>query len=216
MFRTLSIAALAAISLTGTAFAMSAAHPKIVAPPPAPGQPAPQFYVDLLGGGSLASTLYYYHPGTSTLSGTDAVPMSLAGALAVGYGSNIPNLSFEGDFFYTNRPLDGGIIDLTTASIMGVAKYTLPLSDTFSVFGAVGVGGLYHHDHSDNNTPDSTNAWVAGYQLQGGVTAKVAENIRLVGEVRVENSFGHVPGLPGADDEQAQTTAVLIGARFGF
>src|SRR5437868_8943973 len=97
----------------GSAFAADL----MAAPPEA--SPAPQFYVDLLAGGSLASTLYTYLPGTSTSDGTYPLPMGFAGALAVGYASGIQNLSFEGDFFYTDRPFVGGQVDLTTASAMG-------------------------------------------------------------------------------------------------
>ena len=210
MIKTVAIVALAAGFFAGNGVAIGASSPKIMAPT----QPAPQYYVDLLGGESLATTLYYFFNGAP--DGSDPVPAGFAGALAVGYGTGVQNLSVEGDVFYTDRRFFNNELDLTTASAMGLVKYTLPIDQTFSVFGAVGGGGFYHHDRSDNNTPDSTNAWVPGYQLQVGASAKVAANVRLLGEVRFEDSFGHVPGLPNADAEQASMTAVLVGAQFGF
>jgi hypothetical protein len=53
--------------------------------------------------------------------------------------------------------------------------------------------------------------------LKAGVTAKVAENIALVGEVRYANSFSPIAGEDDFDDdEQIGTAAVLAGLQIGF
>ncbi len=65
-------------------------------------------------------------------------------------------------------------------------------------------------------TPSTTpsNGWNWGYQLKAGVSAQVAQNIAVIGEVRYNNTFDTIDG--DADGIQTGTTAVLAGLRFSF
>ena len=93
---------------------------------------------------------------------------------------------------------------------MGALRYTVNLNDAFAVYGAIGLGGVYINDQGIDGTTFYVDAWGAGYLLKAGVTARVADQISLVGEVRYANSFDFI------DTEQVGIAAVLAGVHFGF
>jgi opacity protein-like surface antigen len=172
-------------------------------------------YLQLLGGTTLDGTLEYYSPTHLEERELD-IPGSLAVAGVIGFGTGIDGLSIEGDFFISQSDYSGDdSYVLTTTTAMAALKYTVELNDTFSVYGAVGVGGVHYYDEDQLNDVLYMDAWGAGYLLKAGVTAKIAENIALVGEVRYTNTFSRVEYSNGYTYELG-TTSVLAGLHFGF
>ncbi|WP_421761849.1 outer membrane protein [Devosia sp.] len=197
------LAGAALVTLSGSAFAADL----IVDEPAAMTTPAADttLYFELLGGASLEGKLNYEGDGSDDLQAGGAV------AGVIGFGTGIEGLSVEADAFYTQRDYSDSSDDYTlkTGSLMADLKYTVNLNDSFAVYGAVGLGGVYLHDESSSGTV-YVDSWGAGYLLKAGVTAKVADQISLVGEVRYTNSFDYI------DEEQSGTTSVLAGVHFGF
>jgi opacity protein-like surface antigen len=200
MFKFAAAAGLAIGALTVPALAADL----IVDQGPATYDPSPVtsgLYLQLLGGATL--------PGTFD-DGFYDIPSSWAIAGVVGVGTGIDGLSVEADGFYSQADYFDGDYTLITGALMAALKYTATLSDTFSVYGAIGLGGVYlRHEDSDGSTVYSE-GWGAGYLLKAGVTAAVADNVALVGEVRYTDSFAPI------DDAEKGTAAVLAGLHIGF
>ena len=82
---------------------------------------------------------------------------------------------------------------------MANLKMEMGLNDVFGLYGAVGVGVIYSVTYASGGTAAYTGL---GYQLIGGVSASLVENVSLIGEVRLQNSFGAMD----ADDSFRQNT----------
>lgn len=174
-------------------------------------------YLQLLGGAALPGTLNFFNPDGSE-DGGDDLPAGGAIAGVIGIGTGFEGLSLEGDFFLTQRDYlsNGGDYTLTTGTAMAALKYTVSLNDSFGIYGGVGLGGVFLHDEAADGSPVYVNNWGFGYLVKAGVTAKVAEQISLVGEVRYANSFAPIDGKSTSADEQSGTAAVLVGLQIGF
>ena len=194
------LAGAALVTLSGSAYAADL----IVDEPAAMTTPAADttLYFELLGGAALEGSLEYNDDSSDDLDAGGAI------AGVVGFGTGIEGLSVEADAFYSQRDYLSDYT-LTVGTLMADLKYTVNLNDSFAVYGAVGLGGVYLKDESSSGTVYADN-WGAGYLLKAGVTAKIADQVSLVGEVRYANSFDYIDG------EQAGTTAVLAGVHFGF
>jgi opacity protein-like surface antigen len=206
-------AALALGALTVPAFAADL----IVDEAPAVAAPVESgLYVQLLGGAALAGTLELSFEGED--AGEDELPAGGAVAGVVGFGTGIDGLSIEADAFYTQRDFTSGpdAFTLTTAALMADLKYTVSLSDAFGLYGAVGVGGMFLHTEDDGGGTVYADGWGAGYLLKAGVTAQVADNIGLVGEVRYTDAFAPIASNTDYNDVQSGTAAVLAGLQIGF
>lgn len=175
-------------------------------------------YVELLGGASLAGTVSYWP--TYDNDYTENYGANFAGAAALGY-EFMPGLSAELDLFYANHDYTYATVNetLRTTSVMANLKYTLDLNDTFSLFGALGLGGIYLYDHYDSGVSngDYGNGWGLGYAAQIGVAAKLTDNLSALLEYRYENTFNSISwGGPNGGSEQTPTSAVLAGLKLGF
>ncbi|WP_417307959.1 outer membrane beta-barrel protein [Devosia sp.] len=192
------------------ALSMPALAADLIIDTPAPMAMAPAHetgvYAEFLGGAALPATMIY-----DTDDEYDyAAGWAVAGVL--GFATGIDGLSLEGDLFYASRdssPDENDEYNVTTASAMAALKYTVDLNDTFSVYGAVGLGGVYLRDEEIGGAVEAE-GWGAGYLLKAGVTAQVADAVSLVGEIR------HVESFERIDDEQIGTTSVLAGVKFDF
>jgi opacity protein-like surface antigen len=192
----------ALVALSGSVYAADL----IVDEPAALTTPAADtgLYFELLGGATLEGTLNY------TESDSDELPATGAFAGVIGFGTSVESLSVEADAFYAVRDYGNDAFTLETGTLMGALRYTVNLNDAFAVYGAIGLGGVYINDQGIDGTTFYVDAWGAGYLLKAGVTARVADKISLVGEVRYANSFDFI------DTEQVGIAAVLGGVHFGF
>ena len=204
------LASVALVALCGTTYAADL----IVDEPAAMTTPAADMtlYFELLGGAALPGTLDYDG------NGTDDIPAGGAIAGVIGFGTGLEGLSVEADAFYTQREYnDGTDALLKTGTLMADLKYTVSLNDSFGLYGAIGLGGVYLNDAQTSGPFNYVDGWGAGYLLKAGVTAKVADQISLVGEVRYANTFAPVGSTESVfDDEQIGTAAVLAGVHIGF
>lgn len=200
-------------ALSGTAFAadLIVDEPAVVAPAADAG-----VYLQFLAGASLPGTIYYFDPSDGSDDGDDDLPAGGAVAAVIGIGTGLEGLSVEGDFFLTQRDYVDGNYTLTTGTAMAALKYTVSINDSFAIYGAVGLGGVYQHDEGKGGVTVYVDGWGLGYLLKAGITAKVAEQISLVGEVRYANSFQPIGAESFYDDEQAGAAAVLVGLQIGF
>ena len=191
-----------------------------IAPEPSPVVPeisSSNVYVQLLGGfayGGFDKEFFRSGGGTSV----DAMESGWALAGTVGVVVQ-DGFSIEGDVFYTARDyadFDGG---LTSLSLMVNAKYTAAISDTATIYGAVGVGYIMGNDTWDDPTdiydPVDNDYGGFGYQLIAGATMAVTDTMSLVGEVRYQDGFAN---LEDNYDNSYNTpnAAVLAGVKFGF
>lgn len=162
-------------------------------------------YIELLGGAAFPGTYEYDGP-------DDPYDIPLGGALAgvIGFDTGLGGLSVEGDVFISQRDYEDGLYTLTTGTAMAALKYTVDLDETFSLYGAAGLGGFYLRDEDADDGDLYIDSWGLGYLLKAGVTAQVADNVSLVGELRYANSFSPVEYVDS--DSETNTGHIGVGA----
>lgn len=168
----------------------------------------PGFYVQFLGGASLPGVLEYDRDGEFDMDAGRA----LSGA--VGY-TVMDGLSLELDVLHSARTMSKYDYDVATTSLMGNVKYTVSLNDTFSVYGAVGVGYIFTEE-TDNFIDVDYDGDGFGYQLIAGVGAAVTETVTVIGEYRHQNTFDGSYSSDYDDSISVPTNALLVGVKIGF
>lgn len=141
-------------------------------------------YVQLLGGAVQNLAVDYYTAGAADGSADTEFGYAIAGTVGVVV---MDGLSIEGDVLHTSR--DAADFDsnyYATTSVMANLKYTVDLNDTFSVYGAVGVGYVWGTEYFAGDTTDYNGF---GAQVIAGVGAKLTENISGVAEYRYQTTF---------------------------
>jgi opacity protein-like surface antigen len=205
------IVSLIGLLALGTASAQAADLMIAAEVPATPAPASPGIYVQALGGGVLGVDADFYD---STLDDTFADAMDAGWAVAGTVGIVVMNgLSLEADVLHAQRDFadfDGG---LSTTSLMANAKYTFPVGDAFSLYGAAGVGLIMGNSTFGGSDTDFSGF---GYQLIGGVAAEVADNVSLVGEGRYQQSFSPLTNDLNADTLDIPTVTALVGLKFGF
>lgn len=202
---------LASALLLSTGYAVQAAD-LIVMPEEVPvaASGSPSIYVQLLGGAALGLDVDFFENGFNDESYTMDTGLAAAATLGV---MVMDNVAIEGDLYWTDRVFTTEPdYDLSTLSAMVNVKALLPVNEMFTLYGAVGVGYI---TYSVNPDGDDYGGW--GYQLIAGVTAEVAENIALVGELRYQRGFGEIP-MDGDDfyGIDAPTASALVGLKISF
>jgi opacity protein-like surface antigen len=143
-------------------------------------------YVQLLGGFSAGNLAFS--------DGTNPHTMSpgLAFGAAVGFqvmdGASVEVDMLHAARSYTDYEPDSQV----NTSLMLNVKGTLPLNETFSLYGAVGLGIIHSVNYQDGGGAYGYGG--TGYQLIGGTTAVITQNISAVIEGRVQSSFGTLRG----------------------
>ena len=162
----------------------------------------------MLGGVALPGEVQYYDDGDPQDAYDTLAGYAVAGTLGVVV---MDGLSVEADAFYSRREEDN--VDLyiyETASLMANVKGTVALNDTFSVYGAAGVGMIWAVN-------DAFEYSGLGYQLIAGVSAKFTDNVSGVLEARYQDGFS--PLVDSNDDASGfsvPVAAVLAGVKFSF
>lgn len=203
---------LTSILLLSTGLSAHAAD-LIIVPDDVPLAPSasPSIYVQLLGGASFGLDVDFYEGGITDENYTMDVGPAFAATLGV---MVLDNIAIEGDVLWTDRVFtDEPDYDLSTLSGMINVKAFLPVSDMFTLYGAVGVGYISYDVSPEDD--DVYSGW--GYQLIVGASAEVAENISVVGEFRYQDSFDVAPYQ---SDEfygiKAPTATALVGLKLSF
>lgn len=172
----------------------------------------PGLYVQFLGGAALGTDYTFYNAGVGSDNATD-LGWALGGTVGIVVTDG---LSVELDTLYTHRNLsDFDDSDMASLSLMGNLKYSFALDDTFSVYGAAGLGYIKYFNTFEGADGEFSGF---GYQLIAGVGADVADGVTLLGELRYQNTFGNAGYDTDASDYEVSvpTTAVLGGVKFGF
>jgi len=100
---------------------------------------------------------------------------------------NLPNLSLEGDFLFSqsdfsNRPN----ARLKSSSYMGNLVYHLPTEGPLGIYGGGGLGAV--NTNIDNGVGNRGSSTVLGWQLLGGVEYRASEQTSLFAEYRYQNA----------------------------
>lgn len=171
-------------------------------------------YVQLLGGVAQNLDVTYYQNGNDTGSSETEFGYAVAGTIGVVV---MDGLSVEADVLHTSR--DYGEADngefYTTTSLMGNLKYTIQLDDTFSVYGAAGLGYVWGTDEAPGYKADYNGF---GYQLIAGVSASLTDNITGLVEYRYQNQFDSSDNIDDGTGYGLEIPAstVLVGLRLSF
>ena len=167
------------------------------------------FYANVLGGVALGGIVDHNFDGGGDHDHDLEGGMSFSAAVGYQFDNG---LGVEVDLFHTSRDEDGYDYGLATTSLMAGVRYTVDLTDMISVYGGVGVGGIWTNDliYEDKTTG-------LGYQLKAGVEVAVTENLALVGEYRYQDAFADMPGEEYADfANRAPVHAVMAGLKLSF
>lgn len=215
MTRTTYALLVGASALTMTTCAMAADVPEPMAPIVEAPAADPSIYVQLLGGGIAALDAHYYEGGV--LINTYATEPGFAVAATLGVVV-MDGLSLEADVMYSKRSYADPYPDDTTESLsfMGNVKYTIPVSDQFAIYGAVGLGHITFGEYA--TSVDRTDYFPGlGYQLILGAAMDLTENAALVAEVRYQDTFSPLGWVE--DDFQSMDVpklSLLAGVKLGF
>jgi opacity protein-like surface antigen len=169
-------------------------------------------YVQLLGGFVQNLPVNYFEDGQDDGDADTDFGFGVAGTVGVVV---MDGLSLEADILYTKRDYaDADDLTYSTLSLMANAKYTIALNDTFSVYGAVGLGHVWGEEAWTGNSNEYASF---GYQLIAGVGAKLTDNISAVAEYRFQDTFDK-SNYQGSGDYGLSIPAstVLAGLKLSF
>jgi opacity protein-like surface antigen len=168
-------------------------------------------YFQLLGGVVQDLPVNYYENGSDDGDADTEFGYSFAATAGVVV---LDGLSVEADVLYSTRDYSYGDETYSTLSLMANAKYTVELNDTFSIYGAVGLGYVWGTDAWSGNSADYGSF---GYQVIAGVGAKLTDNISAVAEYRFQDTFDK-SNFEGSGDYglSIPVSTVLAGLKFSF
>lgn len=176
----------------------------------------PSLYVQVLGGLASGDVTFY-----DLVNSGDALDYDMdlgyafAGTVGVVF---VDHLAVELDVLHTSRTYSDYPDDTQdTTSLMVNAKADLALTDMFGLYAAIGAGVI----HSNNVQVSGLEFGYTGfgYQLIGGVSAAVADNVALIGEVRLQNSFDALDADDSADEytvDGGPLVTAMAGLKFSF
>ena len=159
------------------------------------------FYLEVYGGATL--------PGDSTYYGTD-YEMHWGPAIGVALGMQTPieGLAVELDAMYAGAEYDCCDYGVYNASLMANAVYTVPLNDTFELYGQAGLG-FVSLTYADDYTGIG-----AGYNVAVGGRVSLMEGLKAFTELKYTNTFGEVDA--DGYDVGFGTLNALVGLRMEF
>jgi len=167
------------------------------------------WYLEFLGGAAFGGILN--HNSEGIVDHTHDLSTGYALAAVLGY-EVVDNLSIELDGMITSRGIDESEYFLNTASLMAGLRYTLEVTDGFSVYAGAAVGGIWSNDEMWEGRSSGF-----GYQLKVGAAVEVAERVSLVGELRYQAPFTELLFSDDPDEGNSfGTAAALVGIKFGF
>lgn len=169
-------------------------------------------YFQLLGGVVQDLPVNYFEDGSDDGDADTDFGYSFAATAGVVV---VDGLSLEADVLYSARDYAYDDEDTySTLSLMANAKYTVQLSDSFSVYGAVGLGYVWGNETWSSGEDDYGSF---GYQVIAGAGLKLTDNITAVAEYRFQDTFDKNNDLN--DDYYGLSipvSTVLAGLKFSF
>ncbi len=159
------------------------------------------FYLEVYGGATLAVD--------SSYDGVD-YPMDWGPAVGVALGMQTPveGLAVELDLMYAGAEYSDYDYGVYNTALMANAVYTVPLNDTFELYGQAGLGIVnvtYADDYSGLG---------AGFNVAAGARMELTEGVKAFTELKYTSTFSDVDA-DGQDIGYPLATA-LVGLRFEF
>ena len=170
-------------------------------------------YIQLLGGATLGLDATFRNGGVLNVADPTQAGYALAGTI----GINVVNgLSVEADVMRTFRnEVAAGQDTYGTMSLMGNVKYTVGVTDAFSIYGAVGAGYIWVDNFDGPPVNFQYNFGGVGYQLIAGAGYDFTDNLTGLAEVRYQDSFSDYD-LMGNATLDLPTVTILGGLKLSF
>lgn len=130
----------------------------------------------------------------------------------------MPGLSAELEVTGSSALYSNTDNSLDALTVMGNLVYTVPLNDTFALYGGVGVGAAWvSYNYDGNDSYDADGVGAAG-QVFGGIEAEIADGVSLFTEARYQSAFSDVSITDdsGSYDVEFNRTSVLAGLKLSF
>lgn len=126
-----------------------------------------------------------------------------------------PNLAFGLELNATAAEYTGFGTEINARSIMALARYSVPVSNTVDIYGTLGLGSIrVEYDENGVFPGFSGHDNVTGGQLSLGVAMDVAPNVGLFGELTYQTAFDDA--VIAATLVEYESTNLAIGVRFRF
>lgn len=175
------------------------------------------FYVKLYGGSTAEDSQF------AGVQKWDLESGHLLGA-ALGLSTPIPGLALEFDLtrsraFYVNEhnPLEPtNALEATLA--MANVVYSLPVNESFSVYGGAGFGYAFVLDDCIASDQYDSRGSAAAGQVFVGASVTVVEALTFFGELRYQTALGRVDATDDFETYGVDyaRTAVLVGIRINL
>lgn len=170
-------------------------------------------YAQLLGGAAFGLDATFYLGGD--VDATDPTRIGYAAAATAGVVV-FDGVSLEVDVMRTFRDeVAAGLDTYGTLSLMANLKYTAAITDTVSVYGAVGAGYIWVDNYDGPPVDAMYNFGGMGYQLIGGASVDFTDNLTGLVEVRFQDSFQDYE-LGGTATLDLPTVTLLTGLKLSF
>lgn len=170
------------------------------------------FYVKLYGGGTAEDVQF------AGVQDWDLERGHFFG-VALGVSTPVPGLSLEIDLTSSRAFYVGEQNALEATLGMANAVYSLPVNESFSVYGGAGLGYAFVLDDCiTSDVYDSSGSAAAG-QVFIGAEVTVAEGLSFFGEARYQTALGRVTvtdNLPDTYGVDYARTALLAGIKISL
>lgn len=168
---------------------------------------AQDFSAEVFGGIRFDDNLNYGTLGFDTDSGT------IFGVRGLYHAT--PNLAFGLELNATTAQYTGFETEVNARSVMALARYSVPVSDTVDVYGTLGLGSIRVEYDGKSTFPTFTgHDNVAGGQISLGVAMDVAPNVGLFGELIYQTAFDDA--IIVGQRVEYESTNLAVGVRFRF
>ena len=168
---------------------------------------AQDFSAEVFGGIRFDDTLQYNALSFATDSGT------IFGVRGLYHAT--PNLAFGLELNATEAEYTGFDSSVNARSVLVLARYSVPVSNTVDVYGTLGLGSMRVEYDGGTGFPAFTGTdTVAGGQVSLGVAVDVAPNIGLFGELIHQTAFDDA--IIAGQRVEYESTNLAVGVRFRF
>ena len=169
----------------------------------APGAMARDLSLELFGGVRFEGTYNYNFIDYGTDTGS---MFGVRGLYATG-----SNLSFGFELNGTRADYVGFPTQLNSTAIMGIARYTVPVSDGADVYATLGLGAIRVEYESPTFPGTDT---LPGAQITLGAATALTDSLSLFGELTYQSLFEDA--VINGDDVEYSSTSLSVGLRLRF
>lgn len=138
---------------------------------------------------------------------------------AIGVATPVPGLSLELDLTHSRANYAGDTNALEATLAMANIVYSLPVNDSFSVYGGLGLGYAHVLDDCIEQEIYDASGSAAAAQLFAGAEVKLVEAVSFFGELRYQSAIGRVDATSegeGTFGVDYARTAILAGIKISL